>query len=393
MITRAFCSIVGSKRLAKRILFLMSDTGGGHRAAATAISAALKLKYGKDAIQETLVDVYRQCTFPMNYMPELYPILVNRVGKLYGMSFHASDTRLGSAISSKWMYFTSRRSLRRMVRENPADVIVSVHSVITRPSMMAFQSFPTHPPFLTVVTDLVSTHRLWFDTRVERCFVPTQAAYDCAINVGLEEKQLRLTGLPVHPKFSDALLAKQDAREVLGWDQALPTIMIIGGGEGMGPLLANAQAINDAGLTCQLVIVAGKNKDLKAKLDSLRWNQPTHIYGYVDNVNDMPRIMAGSDILVTKAGPSTICEACIAGLPMILYDAIPGQEEGNVDFVVDNDIGVFAPDPRQLTQVVSQWLAEGAESMANRAERARTMARPDAVWQIAEEIWDYANRA
>jgi 1,2-diacylglycerol 3-beta-galactosyltransferase len=101
--------------------------------------------------------------------------------------------------------------------------------------------------------------------------------------------------------------------------------------------------------------------------------------------------MAGSDILVTKAGPSTISEACIAGLPMILYDAIPGQEEGNVDFVVDNEIGVFAPDPRQLTRVVSQWLAEGAESMAHRADRARSMARPDAVWQIAKEIWDYAN--
>ena len=378
--------------MAKRILFLMSDTGGGHRAAATAITSALKLKYGEDAIQETLVDVYRQCAFPMNKMPELYPILVNRYAKFYGWSFHSSNTRFGTAFSSKWMYFTNRSRLRRMVQENPADVIVSVHSVITRPSMMAFKSFPTRPPFLTVVTDLVSTHRLWFDPQVERCLVPTQAAYDCGLKVGLSPEQLRLTGLPVHPQFSDSLLDKREARDVLGWQQDLPTVMIIGGGEGMGPLLANSQAINDAKLPCQLVIIAGKNKDLKAKLDAQTWNQPTYVYGYVDNVNEMPRIMAGSDILVTKAGPSTISEACIAGLPMILYDAIPGQEEGNVDFVVDNDIGVFAPMKGELVTVLDRWLSEGKKALELRAERVRQVARPDAVWQIAEEIWHYANK-
>ncbi|MEQ8672976.1 MAG: glycosyltransferase [Aggregatilineales bacterium] len=378
--------------MAKRILFLMSDTGGGHRAAATAISAAMKLKYGEDAIQEKLVDVYRQCAFPLNKMPELYPFLVNRASKFYGWSFHSSNTRLGTAISSKWMYYTNRSRLRRMVRENPADVIVSVHSVITRPSMMAFKSFPSHPPFLTVVTDLVSTHRLWFDPHVERCLVPTQTAYDCGLKLGLSQTQLRLTGLPVHPKFSDSLLDKHEAREILGWSQDLPTVMMIGGGEGMGPLLANSLRINDAQLPCQLVIIAGKNKDLKAKLDAQAWNQPTHIYGYVDNMKEMPRIMAGSDILVTKAGPSTICEACIAGLPMILYDAIPGQEEGNVDFVVDNNIGVFAPVPEQLVAVLESWLSEGKEALDLRAERARQVARPDAVWQIAEEIWSYAHK-
>ncbi len=378
--------------MAKRVLFLMSDTGGGHRAAATAITAALKLKYGDDSIQETFVDVYRQCYFPMNYMPELYPLMVNYTGRLYGMSFHTSNSKRGAAFSSKWMYYTNRPRLRRMVKENPADVVVSVHSVITRPSMMAFQSFEQRPPFLTVVTDLVTTHHLWFEKSAERTFVPTQTAYDIGSSIGLMPEQLELTGLPVHPKFSEALVEKSEARAGFRWDQALPTIMMIGGGEGMGPLFNNALAVNGANLNCQLVIVAGKNKDLKAQLDAQHWSQPTHIYGFVDNVTEMPRMMAASDILVTKAGPATISEACIAGLPMILYDAIPGQEEGNVDFVVDNAIGMFAPQPDMLVATLRQWLDEADDTLQACASRARSMAYPDAVWKIAESIWEYANQ-
>ena len=119
------------------------------------------------------------------------------------------------------------------------------------------------------------------------------------------------------------------------------------------------------------------------------WNQPTHIYGFV---NDMPRLMSAADVLVSKAGPATICEACIAGLPMILYDAIPGQETGNVEYVVDNDAGVFAPSPREVADAAQAWLAEGAAGLRQRSENARRIGRPNAVWEIAEEVWEYAHK-
>lgn len=374
----------------KRVLFLMSDTGGGHRAAAEAIRDALYIRYGEENISAVLVDVFKQYTnFPLKYQPELYPIWVNRGKSSWGMGYKLSNTRRSAAILSRGMYLTNSRKLRRMVRQHPADVVVCVHSVIARPSLRAYLSYENRPPFITVVTDLVSTHAFWYDKRVDRCLVPTQAAYDRGLKYGLKPEQIRITGLPVHPQFTQQLTDKATARAELGWSSDLPTILVVAGGEGMGPIYETARAINERQLPCQLVVIAGKNKPLKAKLDKANWDQPTHIYPFVRN---MPLMMAAADILVTKAGPATISEACIAGLPMILSDAIPGQEEGNVQLVVESGAGVYAPKPEEVADAVAQWLSEGDDGLRKRAENARKIAHPNAVWDIADEVWTFAHK-
>ena len=101
-----------------------------------------------------------------------------------------------------------------------------------------------------------------------------------------------------------------------------------------------AHAINEARLDAALVIITGRNRDLKYRLEQYDWNMPVSIYGFVRN---MPDFMQASNVLVTKAGPGTISEACISGLPIILYSKVPGQEDGNVDYVVNEGAGVWAP--------------------------------------------------
>ena len=373
----------------KRILFLMSDTGGGHRAAAEAIRDAMYIKYGEDALDVTLVDVFKHTIFPWNYMPELYPVWVNQGnGAWWGASFNLSNTKRRAIALSKGLYLISSHLLRRMVRDNPADAVVCVHSVVTRPSMAAYLTLKERPPFITVITDLVSTHWFWYEPLADRCLVPTEAAYERGFDCGLVSDQLRLTGLPVHPRFLQDVLDKKTAREQMGWRTDLPAIMMVAGGEGMGPLYETARAINDKNLKCQLVIIAGKNTQLKERLEAAEWNQPTTVYGFV---RDMPVKMAAADILVTKAGPATISEAAIVGLPMILSDAIPGQEEGNVDHVVENNAGVYAPHPSAVASAVQSWLAEGDAGLRRRSEAARKLAYPNAVWDIAEEVWEQAH--
>jgi len=241
---------------------------------------------------------------------------------------------------------------------------------------------------VVVVTDLVSTHHFWYDKDCERCLVPTQPAYDRGLESGLHPDQLRITGLPVHPRFSKDLPSKADARRALGWDPDLPAVLLVGGGEGMGPIYKTARAIDAKNLKCQLVVIAGNNKVLKDQLEGQTWNQPTRVYPFV---KDMPGLMAATDILVTKAGPATISEACIAGVPMILYDAIPGQETGNVDYVTENNVGVFASSSYAVSDTVDQWLSEGEEGLRRLSENARRLGRPGAVHDIADEIWDYAH--
>lgn len=377
--------------MTKRVLFLFSDTGGGHRSAFQAIRDALILRYGEENFVFDPVDVFRECKWPLNKQPEMYPWMVNNTKPLWGLMYYTVDGRRRANLFSRMMYFNNRANLKRMVREHPADVVVCTHSVINRPSMRAMMTLERRPPFLTVVTDLVTTPTYWYDRSVERCFVPTQAAYDRAIEVGMRPRQLRITGLPVNPRFSQGLVDKAAARAEFGWDAHLPAILMVAGGEGMGPLYETADALDQQRLNCQIAIITGKNEALRKRLESRLWHTPHHIYGYVSNHHEMPRLMAAADIIVTKAGPSTIAEACIAGLPMILSDAIPGQEDGNIVFVEQNQAGVFAPRPQLVAQTAAQWLAEGPQALQRRAANARRLARPNAVWQIAEEVWEYAH--
>jgi 1,2-diacylglycerol 3-beta-galactosyltransferase len=366
----------------------MSDTGGGHRAAAEAIREAMNSRY-KDRVEVTLVDAFRASGFPFKYAPEVYPWLINYTRGQWGVGYNFLNTRNRARLATRGIYITAEAGLKKMLRANPADVIVCVHSVLTGVSLQALVRFEKRPPFVVVVTDLASTHMFWYDRRADRTLVPTQAAYDNAIDAGLEPSMVRITGLPVHPKFSEAVTDRAAARASLGWDADLPTLLMVGGGEGMGPLYKTARALNDRRLKCQLVIIAGRNKALKEQLETSEWNQPTHIYGFV---TDMPRWMAASDVLVTKAGPATISEACITHLPMILYDAIPGQEMGNVELVVDNDAGVFAPGPKLVANAAESWLREGKAGLQRRAANAAKLARPNAVWDIADEIWEQAQK-
>lgn len=373
----------------KRVLFLMSDTGGGHRAAAEAITEALVSHYGEDAVETELVDVFDEyCYPPWKWSPKIYPFMVNRLPKLWGRFFWMSNGLRQARIAADTMYWVNYSKLRLLPKEHDADVVVSVHSILTRPSFRIFRQRKSRPPFITVVTDLALTTLLWYDTYTERCFVPTENAYDRGLMVGLSPDQLRETGLPVHPKFANGRVEKADVRDEMGWRQDMPTVVMVGGGDGMGPIQATAIAIREQNPDCQLVVVCGKNQKLADRLNEMIGDDKTHIYPFVD----MKKFMAGADILVTKAGPATITEGIVMGVPMIISGMVPGQEEGNVQYVQDNDIGAYAPSPELVAQTVRQWLDEGLDAIAQRSQNAQRLARPDAVWQVAEEIWHYANQ-
>ncbi len=377
--------------MTKRVLFLFSDTGGGHRSAFQAIQDAMTIRYA-DAVTFDAVDVWRECKWPVNKQPELYTRVVNTSKTLWALMYHGFDGRRRARWARTLIYRNNRRALRRIVAEHPADVVVCTHSVIANPVFRAFLTLPDRPPFLTVVTDLVTTTSFWYDPRFDHCFVPTESAYQRGLRLGMSPAQMQITGLPVNPHFISGITSKQEARAEFGFDPELPAVLIVAGLEGMGAIFKLVRALDARPLKAQLVVVCGRNRDLRQRLAERDWNNVHHLFGYVTNYRDMPRLMAASDIIVTKAGPSTISEAAIVGLPMIISDRIPGQESGNVRLVTENQAGVYLPQPEKVAERVVEWLAEGPEALQRRAENARRIARPDAVWQIADAVWVWAHR-
>ncbi len=364
-----------------RIVILMSDTGGGHRASSEAIQEALNIKYG-GSVQVELIDVLKQYTpYPFSRFPAWYPSIIARGSQFWGSGFKASDGSSRSRALTGAFYPYTRPAFRRMVREHPADVYVSAHPLLTMPSLRALGK--RRPPFVTVVTDLVSAHAFWFYPKVDLIIVPTEGAYQRALKNKVRPEKLKVIGLPISQRFSAPPGDKQQLRQALGWRPDLTTVLLVGGGEGMGPLQEIACGIAEAGLPLQLAVVAGRNEALRARLNAAQWKIPVHIYGFVAN---MPDLMRAADLIVTKAGPSSVVEAINAGLPIILSGALPGQEEGNIHFVVDNGAGRWAPGPKKVVAAVRELAGSGPEVLAAAAANARKLARPQAALDIAAEI-------
>ena len=129
-------------------------------------------------------------------------------------------------------------------------------------------------------------------------------------------------------------------------------------------------------------MVCGRNKRLKERLQKHEWSIPAYIYGFV---SEMPDFMAAADVLVSKAGPGTISEAFISGIPLILYSRMPGQEDGNVAYVMEEGAGIWAPQPRLLVQALRAWLYY-PEKRAAAGKAALRLAKPDAARQIVRLI-------
>lgn len=370
--------------MSHRIVILMSDTGGGHRASAEAIQEALNIKYGA-AVETKLVDVFTQYTpYPFSRFPAWYPTIVARGIRLWGSGFKVSDGIRRSRVLGGTVYPYARWSFRRMVRENPADVYVSVHPLLTMPALRALGK--TRPPFITVVTDLVSAHAFWFYPKVDEIILPTEGAYQRALKHKAPATKLKIIGLPVSQRFCLPPGDKNQLRHTLGWQTGVTTIVVVGGGEGMGPLYDIARGIATTGLPIQMAVVSGRNETLRARLDAVQWEIPTRVYGFVTN---MPDLMRAADLIVTKAGPSSIVEAINAGLPIILSSALPGQEDGNVRWVVENGAGLWAPGPQRVVSAVKQLLEGGLQKLDEAAANVRRLARPHAALDIAEEIGKY----
>src|SRR5215468_819692 len=169
----------------RRVLILMSDTGGGHRAAAEAIRDALIERHG-EAVTVDMVDVFRDYTpFPFKYFPEMYPWTIKNGRLMWRLAYHMSDRRFQAGLMVGTIGRGIWRGLGRLLREHRADVIVSVHPLFPMPALRILRRQPSRPPFITVVTDLVSTHAFWYERGADRILVPTEPAYDRGIKFGI----------------------------------------------------------------------------------------------------------------------------------------------------------------------------------------------------------------
>ena len=339
--------------MSKRILFIISDTGGGHRSAANAIAASLTSL--DPEIRFEMVDLLRASRLPgIRNAPEIYAFFSAKSIGLYNLLYRLADYTGFMNLASKFLYQFARSHIQQTIEGFKPDLVVVIHPLAVRPICDYRDESSATWPIVTVVTDLVSIHASWASDRADHYLLPTPQAVRRLLQLGVTKNKLQLTGFPVHPRFLAALPDSQTARQSLGLPLDRFTVLLTSGGAGGGQVARLVDAFEKHCPECSLLVVTGRNERLYEQLTQRTAPKFSRIYQFVDN---MEVLMSACDVVVTKSGPGTIMETATLGKPLILTGAVGMQEEGNIGFVTETRLGVYCPDPAQAAQAAAAMRA------------------------------------
>lgn len=337
----------------RTILFAISDTGGGHRSAAVALKAAIE-QYAGNSVECHIVDILASTGLPVvKNAASLYDELRTRWLPVFDFLFRATDGQRRAAMLTQMFYMPAHRNILRVLEQTRPTMVVSVHPLTNRFIGYARSTYRLSFHFVTVVTDLVSLHASWADPQAELCIVPTEEAYERQLKFNLPPEKLIRTGFPVHPKFAAYTGTRHEARTKLGLELDRFTVLVTSGGVDSKEARDLIRRLGETYPEQQFLVVTGKNATLREELERAHAGSRIKIYGFVNN---MEELMAASDLVITKAGPGTLMEALVIGRPVIITEAIGMQERGNIDFVLNHELGAFCPTNDRIIPAVAELM-------------------------------------
>jgi 1,2-diacylglycerol 3-beta-galactosyltransferase len=343
-----------------------------------AIARSMRRQFG-DQVEIFIEDVFAiEPRSAFERATDLYGPCIRLAPWFYGWLYHSINGQRRYRAFASLQRVTQDKLTGLLDRTRP-DVIINTHPLANGPLAGALDQLGRRIPVLASVSELVSVHASWVEPRV-RCYnTASDESYQAVVGWGAMPETVRCYGLPVDERFADISRDPAELRAEIGLDLDRITALLIGGGEGAGGLEAIVRSIQETTLDLQLIVVCGRNEALRARLEGSRLRTPAYICGFVQTV---PELMRAADVVVTKGGPQTIAEALVVGRPVILTQTIPGQEEGNGDFVRRHGVG-FGPGPVDtVVHNLGRLVANTAER-SYLTENARRLGRPNAASDVA----------
>ncbi len=370
------------------LLFLISDTGGGHRSAARAVGQALGQMYpGRFA--PVLCDPLSGpgSARLLRWVTGLYGPAIRLAPWLWGAAYHVSNSRPAMTLLRRTLLALADRPAADAVQVHRPAAIVSFHPLTGMAAVAARDRSAPGTPVVTVVTDLARTHAGWRHADVDLVIAPPAAARGRGRPRRPAENDWAAAGLAVTREFWGGPLRPGERavlRRSLGLSENEFLVLLAGGGEGSGGIARRTAAILRWFADVDVVAVCGRNTRLKRRLDRMaaRSGGRLTVTGFARNMADLLRCC---DLIVTKAGPGTIAEATACGAPLLLTSHLPGQEAGNTELVTSAAAGRRLPGVRQLVAEIGRLRDDPGAVDTMRAASAR-MGRPDAAADIAELI-------
>jgi processive 1,2-diacylglycerol beta-glucosyltransferase len=372
-----------------RILIATATAGGGHLAAAAALLEAWRALRPEDVVEQ--VDVVKFFS-PLHRKihADGYVQIVEHAPELWGMMFGKTDNpRVAQRLNRLKRAFpsTSRARFLRHAEQFRPDAVLCTHYLPletlgaprTQPrTLVNRKAHSREPVIVSIVTDF-EAHALWMEPCVDLYCVAAEETRARLIARGAAAENVVATGIPIASKFSQRPEPKM-VRKALGLRDDLPTLLILSGGFGMGPVAEIVGELDKVSHPFQAVVVTGRNEALRRELAAQDRTHPTHVLGFASNMHEL---MAVSDLIITKPGGLTTSEVLAMGKPLMIVNPIPGQEAANSDFLLERGAAAKVNRVEDLPYRLEQLL-EG-KRLIELARTAKALGRPNAARDICLE--------
>lgn len=353
----------------------------GHRSASVAIEKSLR-NLDKSVQIKNIDGLNYTSPLAEKIINEIYMIVIRVIPQLWDHLYDNEDVMLRLRRVRSLIHRLKNKKIDKLFNEFKPDMVVCTQAF---PCGMVAEYKRRHNltiPLIGVLTDY-APHSYWLDELVDIYIAPALKIKQRLIQKGIDSRRLLTLGIPIDSKFAK-LSNREEGSSRLGLDPATATILIMGGGQGLGPIKEIVKSLDTLRHSVQLIVVCGTNIALFKWLNKNKifFNKRILVIGYTEEINEL---MAISSFIVSKPGGLTSAEALSQSLPIIIVKPLPGQESQNAKFLLEAGVALKANNLEELKTQAEELLSNSTK-LDNLRKKAASLAHPDSAMQIAQLI-------
>ncbi len=361
-----------------KLLILSITAGQGHHQTGMAVASCFEAN-GHEVIQ---LDCYEYLSPAMKDMVSGgYLVSTKYSPKFYGKMYRLAEKMEKKENYAKLFQLTNslfHQKMASFLEEATPDAVVCTH-VFAAILMSYLKEKGYDYPTVGIITDF-KAHPYWESTRLDYYVAPNEYLIPSLIKKGLDPEKILPIGIPIFEKFSKQT-TKEIARNELGFENTA-TVLVMSGSMGYGKIAKMLKAIDQVPQEFQLITVCGNNEKLKKQIDANLWKHRVYNFGYVNNVD---KLMDAADCIITKPGGLTVSEALAKQLPMLISKPIPGQEERNLEFLLNFGCCMKISKTSPADEVITQLLTNPKKQKLM-LESIQMIRKPDSTKHLYEHI-------
>lgn len=367
----------------KKVLILSASTGGGHNRAAQAIKEELykknidgeiidSLKFVSPTMDKIISKGYEKSAM---YTPKAY-------GNLYKISdLKITKVELNTNLVLKYMI----RKIKKLIIEKKPEAIIGTHPFPLMAVSKLKEKNIINIPIISILTDY-TIHSTWVQNEVDSYIVGDEFVKQLLMEENIPDYKIYPYGIPIEKSFLDMNKSKDDIRKEFNIDNKF-TVLLMGGSFGAGNIKTAFLELLEIDRDFQIIVVAGRNISLKEKIEKIaNAYETTKKVVVLSFTNKMSELLSISDILITKPGGLTTTESLLKELPMIIPYYIPGQEEENLDFLLNSGVALKTTEKYNL-KVLIKLLLENPDRLDRLKDNIKSIRKLNSAENIADLVF------